>query len=119
MKKNLLSHSIFLPIHPPYTLNNTPRHLHPYLFPCKGKASPVTPSTTHKGLFHDKKIQQPSAFSSVVKKSGIPYFFSEIPWRALSVMQPFWNRKKKVETSMAPFTDELKKMSDERRKKHT
>ena len=68
MKKNLLSHSIFLPIHPPYTLNNTPRHLHPYLFPCKGKASPVTPSTTHKGLFRDKKSSSLPLFLPLSKK---------------------------------------------------
>ena len=118
MKKNLLSHSIFLPIHPPYTLNNTPRHLHPYLFPCKGKASPVTPSTTHKGLFRDKKSSSLPLFLPLSKK-WYSIFFLGNSLEALFVMQPFWNRKKKVETSMAPFTDELKKMSDERRKKHT
>ena len=74
-----------------------------YIFLCKGRASPVTPSTTHKGLFRDKKSSSLPLFPSVVKKSGIPYFFSEIPWRALSVTLPDHLARKMTSPAIASY----------------
>ena len=39
-----------------------------YIFLCKGRASPVSPSTTHKGLFHDKKSSSLPLFLPLSKK---------------------------------------------------
>jgi len=46
-----------------------------YIFLCKGRASPVSPSTTHKGLFRDKKSSSLPLFPSVVKKKWYSIFF--------------------------------------------
>ena len=46
-----------------------------YIFLCKGRASPVSPSTTHKGLFRDKKSGSLPLFPSVVIKKWYSKFF--------------------------------------------
>ena len=74
-----------------------------YIFLCKGRASPVSPSTTHKGLFHDKKSSSLPLFLPLSKKSGIPYFFSEIPWRALSVTLPDHLARKMTSPAIASY----------------
>ena len=45
-----------------------------YIFLCKGRASPVSPSTTHKGLFRDKKSSSLPLFLPLSKKWYSKFF---------------------------------------------